>query len=67
MNKLEGYFHTEWSAMTVHDWIGLIITVAVFLLMVGLYVWVFHPKNKGKFESQRHIPLDNDFDSEEKK
>ncbi len=53
--------------MSVHDWIGLIITVAVFLLMVGLYVWVFHPKNKGKFESQRHIPLDNDFDSEDKK
>ncbi|SCZ60917.1 cbb3-type cytochrome oxidase subunit 3 [Thiohalomonas denitrificans] len=67
MSKFEEYFHTDWASLTVHDWIGLIITVIVFLLMVGLYVWVFHPKNKEKFESQRHIPLENDFDSEDKK
>ena len=67
MNRLDDYLHTEWAAMTVHDWIGLTITVAVFLLMVGLYVWVFNPKNKEQFESQRYIPLDNDFDSEDNK
>ncbi|WP_303909144.1 cbb3-type cytochrome c oxidase subunit 3 [Thiohalomonas denitrificans] len=67
MSKLEEYFHTEWAALTVHDWVGLIITVVVFFLMVGLYVWVFHPKNKETFESRRHIPLENDFDSEDKK
>lgn len=64
MNKLGEYFSTNWSEMTMHDWIGLIITVVIFVLMVGLYVWVFHPRNKGKFESQR---LDEEFDSEDKK
>lgn len=46
--------------MTLHDWIGLIITLAVFFLMIGAYWYVFHPKNKEKLESQRHIPIDED-------
>lgn len=46
--------------MTLHDWIGLVITVAIFFLMIFAFVYVFHPKNKAKFESQRHIPLDVD-------
>lgn len=54
------YFHTDWAAMTLHDWIGLIITVATFFLMVFAYVYVFHPKNREKLESQRHIPIDDD-------
>lgn len=62
MSKLAEYFSTDWSAMTLHDWIGLIMTIIVFVLMIGLYVWVFHPKNKGKFESQR---LHDEFDSED--
>jgi len=48
--------------MTLHDWIGLIMTVAVFFLMVFAYVYVFHPKNREKLESQRHIPMDDDDD-----
>jgi cbb3-type cytochrome oxidase subunit 3 len=32
----------------------------VFLFMIGLYVYVFHPANKEKLEAQRHIPLDDD-------
>ena len=60
------YFETDWAAMTLHDWIGTIITVVVFLLMVGLYIYVFHPKNKQRLEARRHIPMDEDrIDSEE--
>jgi cytochrome c oxidase cbb3-type subunit 4 len=62
-NGLREYFHTDWAAMTLHDWLGLIITVGIFGLMVFVYVYVFHPKNKAKFESQRHLI---DLDTEEK-
>ena len=68
MSDLKDYFHTDWAAMTLHDWIGMIVTVGVFLLMVVAYVYVFRPSNKEKLESQRHIPLEEDdrFDTEEK-
>lgn len=58
MNSLREYFHTDWSAMTLHDWLGLAITLVVFLLMIALYMYVFHPAHKERLESQRHIPLD---------
>lgn len=54
------YFATDWAAMTVNDWVGLIVTVGVFILMVWAYVYVFNPKNRDKLESQRHIPFDDD-------
>lgn len=60
MNSLKDYFHTDWGAMTQHDWIGLIMTLIVFVVMVGLYVFVFHPSNKERLESQRYIPLDDE-------
>ena len=60
MNSLKDYFHTDWASMTLHDWIGTIMTVLVFVLMVWLYVYVFNPKNKERLESQRHIPIDED-------
>ncbi len=68
MSDLKDYFHTDWAAMTLHDWIGMIVTVGVFLLMVVAYVYVFKPSNKERLESQRHIPLEEDdrFDTEEK-
>lgn len=53
--------------MTLHDWIGFILTVAIFLLMIGLYVYVLHPKNKEKLESQRFIQDEDDDDAEDKK
>jgi len=62
VNSLKEYFHTDWGAMTQHDWIGLIMTIVVFFVMVGLYVYVFHPSNKERLESQRHIPLDDELD-----
>lgn len=60
MDKVKAYFQTDWAAMTMHDWIGLGITIVVFFVMVALYVYVFHPSNKAKLESYRHIPLDDD-------
>ncbi len=67
MNKLLEYFHTDWSAMTGTDWFGLVFTIIIFLLMVGLYFWVLNPKNKDKLESHRSMPLDDDETNSEKK
>ena len=67
MSSLKDYFHTDWEAMTTTDWIGTILTVVIFLLMVGLYVYVLRPKNRDRLESHRHIPVDDDrTDSGEK-
>lgn len=60
VSRLREYFHTNWEAMTTNDWIGMILTVVIFLLMVGLYFHVLRPKNREKFESKRFIPLDED-------
>lgn len=60
MNSLKEYFHTDWEAMTTNDWIGTIVTVVIFLLMVGLYAYVLRPKNREKFESKRFIPLEDE-------
>ena len=60
MDSIKEYFQTDWSAMTLHDWIGLGITIVVFFVMIALYVYVFHPSNKEKLESHRHIPLDDE-------
>ncbi len=66
MSKLQEYFHTDWGSMTTADWVGMTLTVAIFVILIVVYVWVFHPKNKEKLESQRHLPGDEDFDSEDK-
>lgn len=60
MNSLIDYFHTDWEAMTTSDWVGTILTVVIFFLMVGLYVIVLRPKNRDKLEQQKYIPLDDD-------
>ena len=53
--------------MTTNDWIGTILTVVVFLLMVGLYFYVLRPKNRDKLEQQKYIPMDDEqTDSGEK-
>ena len=56
--------------MTLSDWIGTIVTVIIFLLMIWAYVFVLNPKNKEKLESQRHLPFDDDeetIDTENRK
>lgn len=60
MGSLQEYIQTNWSAMTLSDWVGTIVTVGIFCMMVWAYVYAFHPKNKEKFESQRHLPFDDD-------
>jgi len=65
VNSIKEYFQTDWAAMTLHDWIGMGITVVVFFMMIAIYVYIFHPANKEMFESQRFIPLDEDRSSEE--
>jgi len=60
VSKLKEYFYTDWEAMTASDWVGMILTVVVFLLMVALYVYVLRPKNREKLESKRFIPMDDD-------
>ena len=59
MSSLIDYFHTDWEAMTTNDWIGTIVTVVVFFLMLGLYIYVLIPKNKG-MEENKNIPIDDE-------
>ncbi|MCW8930250.1 MAG: cbb3-type cytochrome c oxidase subunit 3 [Gammaproteobacteria bacterium] len=63
----QGYFYTDWSAMTSHDWAGMIITVVTLVLMVIAYFYVFRPKNKDKLESQRFMLMDDEPTTTEKK
>jgi len=46
--------------MTTNDWIGLIMTVVAFVLMVIVYFYALRPKNKEKLEQNRFIPMDDD-------
>ena len=67
MDTIKEYFHTNWSAMTLHDWVGLTITIVVFIAMIALYVYVLHPANKQKLEAHRHIPMDDGDSQEDRK
>ncbi len=53
---------TDWAAMTLNDWAGLIITVGVFLLMIWAYVYTFNPKNKEDLESKRNMIFEENDD-----
>ena len=53
------YFHTDWQAMTGTDWVGTILTVVIFLLMVGLY-FTSCVQNRDKFEPNKYIPVDDE-------
>ncbi len=65
MSSLKEYFSTDWAALTLNDWVGIIMNVAILVLMIVMYVYVFHPKNKAKLESRRHPDVD-DYDAEDK-
>jgi cytochrome c oxidase cbb3-type subunit 4 len=60
VNSLSEYFHTDWQAMTTNDWIGMILTVVIFLLMVVAYFQVFRPKNRERLEARKYIPFEED-------
>jgi cytochrome c oxidase cbb3-type subunit 4 len=63
VSSLAEYLHTDWSAMTTNDWIGTILTVVIFLLMVVAYFQVFRPKNRDRLESKKYIPFEDDNES----
>jgi cytochrome c oxidase cbb3-type subunit 4 len=60
VSSLKDYFHTDWEAMTNTDWVGLIMTVVAFLLMIIVYFYALRPKNREKLEKHRFIPMDDD-------
>ncbi|MEJ2589902.1 MAG: cbb3-type cytochrome c oxidase subunit 3 [Candidatus Thiodiazotropha sp.] len=60
MSSVKEYFHTDWEAMTTNDWVGLIMTVVAFILMVIVYFYALRPKNREKLEKNRFIPMDDD-------
>ncbi|MCG6986271.1 MAG: cbb3-type cytochrome c oxidase subunit 3 [Thiocapsa sp.] len=60
MTSLSEHLQTDWQAMTANDWIGTVLTVVIFLLMIGAYFFVFRPKNRDRLESMKHIPFDED-------
>ncbi len=53
--KETGFFYTDWAALTVNDWVGMIVTVTVAVVLVVAYFLVFNPKNKERLESQRYL------------
>ncbi|PJC69988.1 MAG: CcoQ/FixQ family Cbb3-type cytochrome c oxidase assembly chaperone, partial [Zetaproteobacteria bacterium CG_4_8_14_3_um_filter_59_5] len=44
--------------MTRADWTGLVIVLILTVLMAGLYIWVFKPGNRDKFEQYRDFVND---------
>lgn len=60
MNSLMEYFSTDWAAMTTNDWVGTILTVVTFLLMIIVYAYALRPKNRESLEARRFIPLDDE-------
>jgi cytochrome c oxidase cbb3-type subunit IV len=59
---MSDYFKTDWGAMTATDWVGLTLTVVIFVLMVIAYVQVFRPKHRDSLEARKHIPFEEDIE-----
>lgn len=55
MTEETSILDTDWTALTVNDWVGMIVTVGVAIVLLIAYLYVFHPKNKEKLESQRYL------------
>ena len=60
MTKVLGYLGMDVAAMTTNDWLGVFFTLFTFVGLVVVYVTVFRPSNKERFESQRGMALDDD-------
>lgn len=60
MSKIENYFHTDWSSMTNSDWVGMILTVIIFLALAITFFHALRPKNAKELEEQRMTPLHDD-------
>lgn len=62
---IKSYFQTDWSALTRADWAGLVIVSLLTLVMIVLYVWIFRPGNRNKFEQYRNFVNKDDGTSGE--
>lgn len=60
MTSLLGYLGMDVAAMSLHDWIGVFFSLVAFIGMVVVYVMVFRPANKGMFEAQRSMAMDDE-------
>lgn len=60
MTKLLGYLGMDVEAMTINDWLGVFFALVAAIGMVAVYVMVFRPSNKEKFEAQRSMALDDE-------
>ncbi|MGC9387365.1 MAG: hypothetical protein ACP5D0_10495 [Hydrogenovibrio sp.] len=60
MSNLEAYFDTDWSAMTTSDWVGLVITVGVFLGMLITFALALRPSKRDELENEKFKILDED-------
>lgn len=54
------YFHTDWSAMTTSDWVGLTITVVVFFGMLITFWRALRPSKRKELEKEKYKILDDD-------
>ncbi|MEH6471699.1 MAG: cbb3-type cytochrome c oxidase subunit 3 [Halopseudomonas sp.] len=53
--------------MTASDWVGMILTVVIFVLMVIAYIYAYRPKNREKLEARKYLLDDGEqLDSGEK-
>lgn len=60
MTKLFGYLGMDVEAMTTNDWLGVFFALVAAIGMVAVYVMVFRPSNKDKFEAQSSMALDDE-------
>jgi hypothetical protein len=59
VSKLQEYFSTDWSAMTGHDWVGLVITLLVFFGMAYTFYRALKPSRKEELEKVKHQMLED--------
>lgn len=57
---MASYFSTDWASMTTHDWVGLGITVGVFLGMAITFYLALRPSKREEMEQQKYKMLDDD-------
>jgi cbb3-type cytochrome oxidase subunit 3 len=62
VTKLMEYLHTDWSGMTLNDWLGVAYAVLGLLAMIVVYVLVLRPSNKEAFEAQSDLVLRDDVE-----
>lgn len=60
MTKLLEHLGMDVQIMTTNDWLGVFFAIVSAIGMVVVYVMVFRPSNKDKFEAQRYMALDDE-------